>query len=114
MTGHEDGPLTDPGVQVVTSPPAWRVLVPEDRVEWNPVGDEWKPATVHGVAGLGDGTISYLIILDENGQALHVRPEHLRPAGDSPTVYVLTYGEFSDHYPDRPEIEETTLDDPFP
>ena len=86
MTEHEDGPLTDPGVQVATSPRAWRVFAPEDRVEWNPVGDEWRPATVHGVAGLGDGTISYLIILDEDGQGLHVRPEHLRPVSVSTVV----------------------------
>jgi hypothetical protein len=44
-----------------------------DRVEWNPTGDEWKPATVHLVGGVG-----VLILLDENGETLLAQPEHLR------------------------------------
>jgi len=43
------------------------------RVEWNPTGDEWKPATVHRV-----GRVGVLIRLDENGQTLLAQPEHLR------------------------------------
>ena len=46
---------------------------PGDRVEWNPTGDEWKPATV--CIAREDHAI---IVLDENGQSLLVRPEHLR------------------------------------
>ncbi|MGI8530943.1 MAG: hypothetical protein ACR2KO_15870, partial [Geodermatophilaceae bacterium] len=42
-------------------------------VEWNPTGDEWKPATVHLLGGVG-----VLIRLDENGQTLLAQPEHLR------------------------------------
>lgn len=53
------------------------VFAPGARVEWNPTGDEWKPATVDQVT-----SSHYLIVLDENGQALHVRPEHLRLTGD--------------------------------
>jgi len=49
---------------------------PGDRVEWNPTGDEWEPATVHQA-----GEDHALIVLDENGQTLLVHPLHLRPAG---------------------------------
>ncbi len=48
---------------------------PGDRVEWNPTGDTWLPGTVGQLHGS-----HYLIVLHENGQALHVRPEHLRLA----------------------------------
>jgi len=47
-----------------------------DPVEWNPTGDVWKPATVLRLNGS-----HYLIVLDENVQAMHVRPEHLRQLG---------------------------------
>jgi hypothetical protein len=59
------------------------------RVEWNPTGDEWKPATVHRV-----GRVGVLIRLDENGQTLLAQPEHLRSLDDvgDPVEWLTTAG----------------------
>lgn len=46
------------------------------RVEWNPTGQVWKPATVQGYTGTG----LVVIQLDENGERLSVDRKHLRPA----------------------------------
>lgn len=55
-----------------------RTFRPGDRVEWNPTGDEWKPGIVFRLSGS-----RYLIVLDENEQAMYVHPEHLRQIGSA-------------------------------
>ena len=53
-----------------------RIFRAGDRVEWNPTGDEWKPASVEEV-----DTCSVVIALDENRQIMRVSPRNLRPLG---------------------------------
>jgi len=62
---------------------------PGDRVEWNPTGDIWEPATVHQAA-----EDHALIVLDENGQTLLVSPRNLRQLNDAgdPVEWLTTTG----------------------
>ena len=58
---------------------------PDDRVEWNPARDVWKPAVVERITISRTGTV-VRIVLDENGQPLLVGLEHLRPSPAVPAV----------------------------
>ena len=65
---------------------------PGARVEWNPTGDEWKPATVQRVDTSGE--LIALIALGEDDQTLWVSPENLRPLDDAgdPVGWLTTAG----------------------
>ncbi len=65
---------------------------PGDRVEWNPTGDTWEPATVQRVDTCGE--LIALIALGENGQTLWVSPGNLRPLDDAgdPVGWLTTAG----------------------
>lgn len=51
---------------------------PDDEIEWNPVNDVWRRATVVVVEGN-----ALLIQLVENGQRLNVARRHVRPVQSS-------------------------------
>jgi len=76
---HQQRPPVGPPSGVHPELQLPRPFRPGDRVQWNPTGDTWKPATV-GQASPG---CPVLIVLDDNEQAMHVRPEHLRPCDDT-------------------------------
>lgn len=54
---------------------------PDDEIEWNPVNDVWRRATVVAVEGS-----ALLIRLVENGQRLNVARRHVRPVQSSAGV----------------------------
>ena len=57
-----------------------------DRVEWNPTGDTWEPATVHKAA-----EDHAMIVLDENSQTLLVSPQNLRRLDDAGDPVVVSH-----------------------